>query len=134
MTAVRLKWSKEGGLCSQHFVTAPITSLKFLVWFCLLLLSITTLLSFSFIYLCRFRGVTLYTGDNNYMRMNNFDSEGLYTARSNCERGIQNILTGLTGLQLSHGQITDAGMNANLNCYCTTKMEAPVLYIQIQML
>jgi hypothetical protein len=26
---------------------------KFLVWFCLLLLSITTLLSFSFIYLCR---------------------------------------------------------------------------------
>ncbi|KAL5682422.1 hypothetical protein ACJX0J_008807 [Zea mays] len=116
---------------------------KFLVWFCLLLLSITTLLSFSFIYLCRFRGVyrlfnmppddlnepCLYFIPHFYNLA--YDSEGLYTARSNyllqsitnqyqCQRGIQNILTGLTGLQLSHGQITDAGMNANLNCYCTT--------------
>ncbi|KAL5680569.1 hypothetical protein ACJX0J_006954 [Zea mays] len=108
MTVVRLKWSKEGGLCSQHFVTAPITSLKFLVWFCLLLLSITTLLSFSFIYLCRleFRG-TLNEVKHNHQRDVEYqiamfilytsflvlsfgyvDSEGLYTARSNTDLAI----------------------------------------------
>ncbi|KAL5676440.1 hypothetical protein ACJX0J_012571 [Zea mays] len=66
-------WSKEGGLCSQHFVTAPITSLER-----------NNQIPIAFLKL-EFRGVVAdslafhqgwdmfstlsYTGDNNYMRM-----------------------------------------------------------------